>query len=117
MLKCGVAVLGVLLTFPIAAQAQDDGSDVMPEACELSSSNGFVRIVVCSGASEEKDFISAGRAACAKDVPCGAWIWTEASSAPTIAPANHDGLTQEQVTAAKGVWVAERDSFIAIDQN
>lgn len=115
MYKNLIAFLGVFaLGCPVTAQSVE--TQEMPQSCELVGSNGFVRLVVCSSTNTNNEvFASAGQAACRKDIPCGAWIWTDSNAVPDTAPSNHDGLTQDEVTSSKGVWVAEQETFIAID--
>jgi hypothetical protein len=88
----------------------------MPEGCALHGQSQFVSVLVCEGQFEEPALVAAGRAACGDRLPCGAWIWASAAEAPAEAPANHDGLTPDQVSAARGVWVAEDEMFIAIEK-
>ncbi|MEO0568008.1 MAG: hypothetical protein AAF066_09765 [Pseudomonadota bacterium] len=97
--------------------AQTVSNPEMPDGCALHGENGFVRLVVCSdpNASEET-LVDAGKSACGEDLPCGAWIWSDAALLPQVAPSNHDGLTQEQITSSRGVWVAENSSFVSIEQ-
>lgn len=99
--------------------AQDTSEDIpeMPPHCSVQDAGEIIQIVVCDPSDvEQKTLIEAGRAACGLALPCGAWVWTDADKAPLKAPANHDGLTQDQITASKGVWVAEQKSFIFIDE-
>lgn len=87
----------------------------MPEGCEVLDASDVIRVLVCAGPLDQATLVQAGRAACGDVLPCGAWIWADAADAPVTAPANHDGLTQAQVTSARGVWVAETQQFITID--
>ncbi|MEM8775691.1 MAG: hypothetical protein AAGF53_11700 [Pseudomonadota bacterium] len=112
-------VLAVACTIGIsgAGFAQTSEQIEMPDSCEMTSENGFIRIVICTASdATQETYINAGRAACGEDLPCGAWIWNDAALAPKNAPSNHDGLTQAEITSSKGVWVAENKSFITIDQ-
>lgn len=105
--------------FGTSTLAQSAGADIpeMPASCELLDSNNFVRTVVCTDADySHQDLMTAGRAACEDALPCGAWIWRDAANAPEAAPEAHDGLSQEQVTSAAGIWVAEQGNFIVIEQ-
>ena len=87
----------------------------IPEGCELLDASEVIRVLVCAGPLDKAALAQAGRAACGDVLPCGAWIWADAADAPVTAPANHDGLTQAQVTASRGVWVAEAQQFITIE--
>ena len=97
---------------PGAGRAQDA---VLPESCRVMDASAVIRVVVCTDPLDQADLALAGRAACGAVLPCGAWIWPDAALAPAAAPANHDGLTPEQITSSRGVWVAEDEMFIAID--
>ncbi len=102
-----------------AAEAQDADAEIpeMPKYCELRTESEIVRVVVCTNQEmDEASLAEAGRAACNDKLPCGAWIWTDPEAAPATAPENHDGLTQDQITFSKGVWVAEKKTFISIDK-
>lgn len=109
MIRC--FLLFVAFVSPAAFASAD-----MPEGCGLRAESRFVSVLVCEGQFEEPALVAAGKAACGDRRPCGAWIWASAAEAPAEAPANHDGLTPEQVAAARGVWVAEDEMFIAIEK-
>ncbi|MEM6579179.1 MAG: hypothetical protein AAF678_11860 [Pseudomonadota bacterium] len=115
MLRFAFLLTAMFLTGPVLGQTSDVPE--MPDSCSLHAENGFVRLVVCTDENATQEtYVSAGKAACDLDLPCGAWIWTDATLPPAQAPDNHDGLTREQITSSKGIWVAERDAFIAIDE-
>lgn len=89
----------------------------MPLGCSLQAKSEMIRIVICGDLRLDNALlVAAGRAACHGTLPCGAWIWTTIETAPSEAPENHDGLTQEQIVSSKGVWVAEKEAFISIGQ-
>ncbi|MEO3413664.1 hypothetical protein AAFO92_03280 [Roseovarius sp. CAU 1744] len=107
---------GVPAPFALA-QSTDAEIPEMPAACSVTDASEFIRAVVCDDpAYGQEEFIAAGRAACGEALPCGAWIWRDAADAPEEAPDNHDGLTQDEVTSASGVWVAEQKNFISIEK-
>lgn len=100
-----------------AAQSSDQDIPDMLEGCSLKDASEFIRVVVCeTGALSNEEYITVGRAACGAALPCGTWIWRDPAKAPEKAPANHDGLTKDEVTSASGVWVAEDRKFITIEQ-
>lgn len=107
----------LLLFGPTYAVGADVAATEMPLGCSLQAESKMIRIVICGDLTLDNDLlIAAGRAACHGTLPCGAWIWTAIEAAPSVAPENHDGLTQEQIVSSKGVWVAEKEAFISIGQ-
>lgn len=101
----------LLLGFAQTANADE----VIDHQCTQSSSTDVISIVICPEDVSMEEMVAAGRSFCDGRLPCGAWVWSDASMAPEEAPENHDGLTQEQVTSSKGVWVAEQEQFISIE--
>lgn len=92
------------------AQASD-----LPEGCRVLDASDVIRVMVCTNPMEQAALVEAGKAACGEHLPCGVWIWSDERDAPQTAPENHDGLTQEQITTAQGVWVAEQEMFVGIE--
>lgn len=106
----GAAALAAM-TLPATAQ-----DATMPAGCEVRDQSAVIRVLVCTEPLDQDGLAAAGRAACGATLPCGAWVWPDAALAPLTAPANHDGLTPAQIVASLGVWVAEEEMFISIDQ-
>ena len=99
------------------ALPQESAAVEFPDTCSVQSSSDIIYVVVCENAElEQAELVEAGKAACGATLPCGAWIWNDAASAPQTAPENHDGLNQAQVTSARAVWVAETESLIEISE-
>jgi len=109
----GAAALCLAATLAFTAAAQDA---TMPAGCEVRDQSAVIRVLVCTEPLDQDGLAAAGRAACGVTRPCGAWVWPDAAAAPATAPANHDGLTPAQIVASLGVWVAEDEMFISIDQ-
>ena len=109
-----LSAVAAMWAMPGAAQTTD--IPAMPEACTITSSSQFIRLVHCSQDLSNETYADAGKAACAKQMPCGTWIWRNREDMPEEAPSNHDGLTQAQVTSAVGVWVAEDQSLVLISK-
>lgn len=86
------------------------------EDCTVRDSSEWISVVICPAGLTLEQLREAGTAACGDRLPCGAWIWADADAAPEAAPENHDGLTQDQVAAASGVWVAEDQTLIQIEK-
>lgn len=105
----------MLASLGAAAGAQDAAPAELPGGCAVRDASRIVSVVICPAALDQTGIVAAARAACADRAVCGAWVWTDAEAAPAAAPENHDGLTEAEVTSALGVWVAEQQSFIAID--
>lgn len=99
-----------------SASAQDAGAAAMPDACRVVDQSQVIATVLCAPGGDQQLWVAAGEAACDGRLPCGAWIWDSADQMPAKAPENHDGLTPAEITASKGVWVAEKKMFIAIDK-
>ena len=85
-------------------------------SCETTARSAVIQVLVCDASGTDAELRDIGLAACGAVLPCGAWFWTHAEDAPEVAPENHDGLTQAQVTSSLGVFVAERDIVVRIDQ-
>lgn len=111
-MKAALLAAALLLSLPLAAGAQ--GTDA--PACTITAQSTVIRIAVCDGPGSDKALAAFGRTACEGARPCGVWFWTSAAAAPATAPENHDGLTQAQVTASQGVFVAEQDMFVRIEE-
>jgi hypothetical protein len=109
--RATAALVLAALTAPAAAQ-----DAALPAGCTLRDQSAVIRVLVCTEPLDQDALAKAGRAACAAARPCGAWVWPDPAAAPITAPANHDGLTPEQIVASLGVWVAEDEMFISIDQ-
>lgn len=115
----GFVALIACLAAPATAQVAGS-PPAAPEktgpACEVTAQGEIIRIAVCDGPGSDAQLAAFGRTTCEGALPCGVWFWTSAAAAPAEAPANHDGLTQAEVTASSGVFVAEQDMFIRIEQ-
>ena len=86
------------------------------EQCEQAAASQIISIVVCPKGLTAEQMAEAGKKICGERLPCGARSWSDPGAAPEVAPENHDGLTQAQVTSAMGVWVAEQEQFISIEK-
>jgi len=84
--------------------------------CRERAASKIVRIAVCTENAEDEVLFEEGERMCDGALPCGVWFYLSEEQAPTEAPSNHDGLTQQQVTDALGVYVAEQGIVIRIDQ-
>ncbi len=112
--SCG-AIMAFLAIAPQAqAQSYPYPADQMPAECAVSHSERMIVSLLCDPDANQEILAQAGKVACADRLPCGAWVWTDLADVPQAAPRRHDDLTQEQVTSAAGVWVAEKEIFIAI---
>ncbi len=117
ILVAGANTLGAQTTESESSEApQPEASVLMPQECELKSETKFISVVVCEEGISAEKLAEAGRSACDTRLPCGAWVWKDEADIPAQAPEMHDGLTQEEVRSATGVWVAEKELFITINQ-
>lgn len=110
-LKLGL-VSAALTCAVTAAMAQDEPTG--ENLCEARDSSAVISVALCPEGLTKEDLSAAGTAICDKRLPCGVWFWTDEANMPSEAPDNHDGLTQEQITSALAVWVAEKNSLISI---
>jgi hypothetical protein len=103
------SLAALLAASPLAAQDED-------ALCEERSSSEIIHVAVCREAASDAELAEQGRRICGEDLPCGVWFWLDEDDIPDDAPENHDGLTQAEVTSSMGVFVAEREMFIRIEQ-
>jgi hypothetical protein len=82
--------------------------------CKLVSSSATVAIVVCNPAAKQTDWRAAGAQACADKPSCNAWIWDDASKAPTVAPLRDTDMPKSQTGAARAIWVKPGDQLVEI---
>ena len=106
----------VLIGQGALAQSDEGTALDMPAQCDLRGQSKLMRILVCEPGLDQEVLAEAGRAACAGQIPCGAWIWTSVEDIPESAPETHGDLTQQQVTSATAAWVAEDDMRVMIDK-
>ncbi len=106
--------VGLVAALALAAAPVALAQDADP-VCELRSANGFVRVAICAEALDDEALAAEGRRICGDDRPCGSWFWLSEEDAPEEAPARHDELTPEQVRSAMGIYVADQDSLVRID--
>ena len=100
-----------------ASPAEEIAPTVLSNGCAMTSQSKIIRIVICEDVSiSQISLADVGKEACAEALPCGAWIWHDRQAAPTIAPENHDGLSQAQVTSARAIWVAEQENLVEISK-
>lgn len=95
------------------------GSSVLAQEnlCEPKGSNGMVTLVLCPAGLDQTAWKDAGVAACDERMPCGAWIYEDATAMPETAPERHDLLKPEEVRAAKAIWINERSELMVLEQN
>ncbi len=104
--------LAALLLCPLPALAQE----AEPLPCTVAAESAVIRVAVCERSGTDAEMAAFGRQACDGALPCGVWFWTDAADAPAAAPENHDGLSQAQVTSSLGVWVAEDQRVIRLEE-
>lgn len=104
------ALCGAGMAFP--ALADEDAAPV----CEHKGTNGMVTMLLCPEGLELEKLANEGKAACDGRMPCGAWIWTDASFIPEEAPDAHDKLSQESVQNALAIWVNEDQKIITLER-
>ena len=111
-----LALLAAPVGAPVAAQVAAPPADGPAPTCAVTAQGEVIRVAVCDGPGSDAALAAFGEAACADVRPCGVWFWTDPAAAPATAPANHDGLTQAEVTASEGVYVAEQAMFVRIER-
>lgn len=84
--------------------------------CTERAASEIVRIAVCTSNAEDEVLVGEGKRLCNGALPCGVWFYLSEELAPAEAPSNHDGLTQKQITDAVGVYVAEQQMLIRIEE-
>ncbi len=110
----GVMAAGAAWAEPIDVGSRE-GATLPPHECVEGSATTIISIAICPTGLDTEQLADVGRAICGDVVPCGVWVWDDPEALPAEAPENHDGLAQEEIVSARGVWVAEDNSFIAID--
>lgn len=97
---------------PVYAQPT---APVEVQGCEETAASDMIRVMVCPGGISEEAMAVLGKEACGETRPCGTWFFPVADIAPEVAPARHDGFTQEEITGALGVYVAGDDIVVKIE--
>lgn len=98
-------LVGLSNAFPQQAQP-------MPAACKLIDRSVAVAVVVCDRGTSPEQFQLAGVSACAGGGSCNAWMWTDASLAPTKAPAHDQDMPKSTTGVAAAVWIQDSKHLI-----
>ncbi len=83
--------------------------------CERLDKPGMSAVVICPPGSSEVDWREAGKAACASEAPCHAWIWTDPAKAPKKPITPDSPMTGEQFEAAAALWVGYTQTLFICD--
>ncbi len=114
-----VLALGLAAT-PLVADPIElgsrEGAETPPHDCTEQSATTIISVVLCPAGLETEDFAEVGKAICGTALPCGVWMWEDEARMPEAAPENHDGLTQDNIAGSSGVWVAEDNIFISLEE-
>lgn len=112
ILWAALALLGLAGAMAGVAGAEE----VAKPACTIGSQSATIAILLCAPGLDDATLSEAGKSACEGHRPCGVWFYDDASAMPAAAPGNHDGLTQDQVTRARGVWDNDRELLVSISR-
>src|SRR5687767_5652910 len=91
-------ILGSAGTQEAAAQQAQQGP------CAVRDKQGTVAVVICDPGLGQEQWKQAAEAACANVPGCSAWIWDDASKAPTSAPSLPTGIEQRHVLSSVAIW-------------
>ena len=106
MRGAAAAMLGLIWAAPVWAEEE--------RRCDVRDASAVISLALCEEGLSEAALSAEGKAICDGRMPCGVWFWTDAADMPATAPANHDGLTQAEVTSSLGVWVGEQEQLVTI---
>ena len=85
------------------------------EACTVKSRSERVVVVVCPKGQNQDQLRAAGTAACKGNTGgCNAWIWDDASKAPTKAPAVDADMPKATAGSARAVWLNDSQSLMEL---
>jgi len=105
-----------LLSFIAPPVFAEDTAAEETNICEPRGTNGMVSLLLCPAGLEPAEWKAAGEAVCGDRKPCGAWIWEDAAKVPAEAPERHDLIPQENVLAAKAIWVNEAGELMVLEK-
>lgn len=101
--------LTMLHSVPAAAQT------AAPAGCQVKDRSDRVAVVVCAPGTTQAALQAAGADACkGRTSGCNAWIWEDASKAPTKAPAVDTDLPKATAGAARAVWIGDSQSLMEL---
>jgi len=113
LIKTATIILAATIGLALPATAQEAAENPV---CQVMGENGMVTLLLCPEGLNQELLASEGVAACNGRLPCGAWIWTDATMVPAEAPDSHDKLTQAAVRSAIAIWVGERSQLIQLQK-
>lgn len=107
----GIALVALCIGTAVGTPLSATGA---ADVCSEHAASGVIHIAICGEDADDAVLVAEGQRFCGTKLPCGVWFWIDVADAPSVAPENHDGLTQSQVTSAIGVYVAEQEMLIRI---
>jgi len=113
LIKTATIILAATIGLALPATAQEAAENPV---CQVMGENGMVTLLLCPEGLSQELLASEGVAACTGRLPCGAWIWTDATMIPAEAPDSHDKLTKAEVKSATAIWVAEQSKLIQLNK-